>query len=243
MADFARVLAALDHVNGWESLRAYKEATDSAQEIVVESSTFSSLVRDFAFQLAAGSEWKGTATQLLELLTPRDAAGKPRPPDKWPKNARAASSRLKRDLPALAAVGVNVAFVKDGERYVVISADPERSKDKTQETASVASVASGTTPELQERPDANPGDGPPFASGVQDQDANGSAATSFASSPETGPDLWERSCEDAKDARDGSSQPLSADPVACTVCGNPLDQALIDAGFTDHGETAAERAR
>lgn len=22
----------------------------------------------------------------------------------------------------------------------------------------------------------------------------------------------------------------------CTVCGEPLDQVLIDAGFTDHGE-------
>lgn len=24
----------------------------------------------------------------------------------------------------------------------------------------------------------------------------------------------------------------------CTVCGEPLDQVLIDAGFTDHGEAA-----
>jgi hypothetical protein len=27
-------------------------------------------------------------------------------------------------------------------------------------------------------------------------------------------------------------------PATCTVCGEPLDQALTDAGFTDHGETA-----
>jgi hypothetical protein len=172
MADFARVLAALDHVNGWDSLRAYKEATDSAQEIVVESSTFSSSVRDFAFRLPHGTEWKGTATQLLALLTPIDASGKPRSPDKWPKNARAASSRLKRDLPALAAVGVNVAFVKDGERYVVVSPDPERSQDRSQETASLASFASGTAADQPERPDARTDAAAAFASGTHGQDEN-----------------------------------------------------------------------
>jgi hypothetical protein len=24
----------------------------------------------------------------------------------------------------------------------------------------------------------------------------------------------------------------------CTICGEPLDQALVDAGYTDHGEEA-----
>jgi hypothetical protein len=28
-----------------------------------------------------------------------------------------------------------------------------------------------------------------------------------------------------------------ADDGLCTICGDPLDQALIDAGYTDHGET------
>ena len=26
--------------------------------------------------------------------------------------------------------------------------------------------------------------------------------------------------------------------AACTICGGPLDQALTDAGFTDHAEAA-----
>jgi len=74
MADFARVLAALDQVTGWDSLHAYKEATDSAQEIVVESSAFAA-VRNFALSLPAGTDWKGTASELLDSLTPVDAAG------------------------------------------------------------------------------------------------------------------------------------------------------------------------
>ena len=35
-------------------------------------------------------------------------------------------------------------------------------------------------------------------------------------------DVWQRYAPDTRQA--------------CTKCGEPLDQALIDAGFTDHGE-------
>ncbi|MGI8452126.1 MAG: hypothetical protein ACR2MP_34065 [Streptosporangiaceae bacterium] len=214
MADFARVLAAVDHVTGWDSLGAYKDATDSAQEIVVESSTFSAAVREFAFRLPPGGEWKGTATDLLARLTPVDpASGKPRPPDKWPKNARAASGRLKRDLPALAAIGVNVAFLKDGERYIVISADPARSKDGTRETPSFASGASGMASDLQKHSDANGSSVPAFASGDQAPDANASSDPRFASGAKVASDLRNLTPPDAKDAKDGSSQPLSDDPA------------------------------
>jgi hypothetical protein len=36
---------------------------------------------------------------------------------------------------------------------------------------------------------------------------------------------------------------LESQPKPCTKCGEPLDQALIDAGFTDHGEPATSRSR
>lgn len=217
MADFARVLAALDHVTGWDSLAAYKEATDSAQEIVVESSTFSAAVREFAFRLSAGEQWKGTATKLLTELTPVDPSSrKPRPPDKWPKNARAASGRLKRDLPALASVGVDVAFEKDGgERCIAISTDPERSKDRTRKTASFASPASSTPFDQRKHQDANEGSVLAFASRDQSQDANAPQATSFASTANMAPDLQEHAALDAKDANDGTSQVLSSDPAGC----------------------------
>lgn len=35
---------------------------------------------------------------------------------------------------------------------------------------------------------------------------------------------------------DGEGVPEMLEPVTCTVCGESLDQALIDAGYTDHGE-------
>ena len=36
-----------------------------------------------------------------------------------------------------------------------------------------------------------------------------------------------------------AEQEKNAGPPLCTSCGEPLDQALIDAGLTDHGEDAA----
>jgi len=46
--------------------------------------------------------------------------------------------------------------------------------------------------------------------------------------------------EDLHDAWQRYLPPKNApDAPACTICGGPLDQALIDAGFTDHGESAA----
>lgn len=36
-----------------------------------------------------------------------------------------------------------------------------------------------------------------------------------------------------------AGQEKNSAPRFCTVCGEPIDQALIAAGFTDHGETAA----
>jgi hypothetical protein len=35
---------------------------------------------------------------------------------------------------------------------------------------------------------------------------------------------------------EGVNEPRGGEPPACTVCGEPLDQSYIDAGFTDHGE-------
>ena len=40
---------------------------------------------------------------------------------------------------------------------------------------------------------------------------------------------------------DGQAEPCSWLPepdATCTICSEPLDQALIDADFTDHGEAA-----
>ena len=36
---------------------------------------------------------------------------------------------------------------------------------------------------------------------------------------------------------EGVNEPHEGQSPACTICGGPLDQAFIDAGFTDHGET------
>ena len=60
-------------------------------------------------------------------------------------------------------------------------------------------------------------------------------------------DLPEESANGAKDARPQDMHPShpsalpSAQDKPCTICGELLDQTLIDAGYTDHGEETQRR--
>lgn len=44
---------------------------------------------------------------------------------------------------------------------------------------------------------------------------------------------------DADAGCEGVNEPHEGEPPACTFCGEPLDQVLIDLGLTDYGETSA----
>lgn len=118
MADFARVLAALDQVTGWTTLADYLTATTTAAADVIEGDAFASAVRDLVIQWHS---WGGTASELLAEITPE------KPPRTWPKAAHTASGRLKRITPALAATGITVAEpVRDsgtGSRRLFLSLD------------------------------------------------------------------------------------------------------------------------
>jgi len=101
MADFARVLAAIDGVLGWDSLAAYSRVADEVTESVVESDPFAEAVRSVAL-----TGWRGTSTKLLAKVTPEGQ----RLPKGWPASARAVSGTLRRLVPALRATGVEVTF-------------------------------------------------------------------------------------------------------------------------------------
>jgi hypothetical protein len=100
MADFARILGALDRVHGWDSLAVYLAAAADANQAVLESSPIAQAVMDL---IGRGGAWHGTHGQLLDRLTPPD----PRPRD-WPRNARALSGQLARIAPALRANGIAI---------------------------------------------------------------------------------------------------------------------------------------
>jgi hypothetical protein len=111
MADFARLLAAVDHVTGWGSLNAYTANTGNVAADVVSSDPVASAVAELVEERG---NWSGTATDLLALLNTRVPPDM-RPSKGWPTDGSRLSSRLKGASQALLAVGVNYEKLRDGK--------------------------------------------------------------------------------------------------------------------------------
>ncbi|MFJ2790392.1 MULTISPECIES: ATP-binding protein [unclassified Streptomyces] len=101
MADFARVLAAVDQAMGWCTLDDYLNASSNVASDALEGDPFGSAVAALVEQ--AGT-WQGTAAQLLDAL---NASGQARPHD-WPKDATRAGGKVKRLAPLLRSIGITV---------------------------------------------------------------------------------------------------------------------------------------
>lgn len=115
LADFARILAALDHVNqaaSWTTLADYTALADELTEAVIEADPFADAVRAFVIKART---WTGNATKLLEVLTPAEV------PKTWPRTPRALSGHLRRVAPALRKQGVNVEFAKGTARLITLT--------------------------------------------------------------------------------------------------------------------------
>jgi hypothetical protein len=91
MADFARLLGALDRSQGWSSLADYTEAAADANRAVLDADPIARAVCALVQQRA----WQGTHDELLRVITPE------RPDRDWPRSARGLAGRLKRLAPAL----------------------------------------------------------------------------------------------------------------------------------------------
>ncbi len=98
MADFARVLAAYDQVQGTNALPRYLEVHGRLQAEATQSSPLGEAITD---QITA--PWSGTSRALLGRLNP------PTPtPRKWPKGPREVTSEMRRLKPSLEAEGWTV---------------------------------------------------------------------------------------------------------------------------------------
>jgi hypothetical protein len=150
MADFARVLKAVDAVQQWTTLDDYLRATTDVTADVLGGDVFANAV--IALANRAG-EWQGTATELLAAVVTPD----PRPKE-WPKDATRASGRLKRLATALRAVGIEVTETRSSNRNRTrlyrIEQRIGRPPGNPQNPASEASAASGVTSDVQEPTDA-----------------------------------------------------------------------------------------
>lgn len=93
MADFARVLAAVDQLTGSEGFARYRA---QSAEIAADTLAASPFIERLA---GVRLDHLGTAAELLETLAPADP--EQRLPKGWPANARAVTSDLRRNAPAL----------------------------------------------------------------------------------------------------------------------------------------------
>jgi hypothetical protein len=150
MADFARVLKAVDAVQQWTTLDDYRSAATDMTADVLGGDVFASAVIALANRTG---EWQDTATELLAAVVTPD----PRPKE-WPKDATRASGRLKRLATALRAVGIDVTETRSTDRNRTrlyrIEQRIGRSSGDFQNPASEASEASGVAPDVQEPTDA-----------------------------------------------------------------------------------------
>jgi hypothetical protein len=115
MADFARILAAVDAVRGWDTLAAYRTAAAEATQAVLESDPVAEAVIAL---VGRGGGWQGTASELLDRITPE------RRPRGWPQTPRGLSGALARLAPALRAHGVIFErHTRGSDRLLTLRAD------------------------------------------------------------------------------------------------------------------------
>jgi hypothetical protein len=113
MADFARVLAALDHVTGWSTLATYRAKIAELGMNLIEGDTFARAV----YRLAAGTseppdQWEGTSSELLAALQ-RICALTGMPTGDLPTDPRVVGRKVREIAPSLRKVGVDI---RDGQR-------------------------------------------------------------------------------------------------------------------------------
>jgi len=123
MADYARVLAAIDHVTGWHSLTTYISTTKNLAASVIEDDPVA--IALVALLARCGNYWKGTATDLLaELDLPdrmRDA----------PRSPQAITGWLTRITPGLRAAGISVDRDRGKRHRTLTIARPEEGREST----------------------------------------------------------------------------------------------------------------
>jgi len=106
MADFARILYALDTVTGGGAYNAYLAQRGRIAEDVIEGDAVALAILK---QLdKSGGEWSGTAAQLLEAITPQN------PLPRWPRTPRAMAAHLKRLKEPFRRTGISVETARIG---------------------------------------------------------------------------------------------------------------------------------
>ena len=120
MADFAKFSIAVERAMGWHK-GTFMSAYNRNRSISVEMSLEADPVAQAILSLEK-EKWRGTATELMEELEQKVSDTIKRSTS-WPKAASWLSNRIKRLVPALRKVGIEVEFEREGSsgtRYISI---------------------------------------------------------------------------------------------------------------------------
>jgi hypothetical protein len=112
MADFARILAAVDIVLGTEGFDRY---TNRGEHLAAEALTADPFIVAMATRLRG--PWEGTSADLLHHCAPLDIGA--RLDRDWPANARSVTTLLKRQGPTMRRAGWTVTELPAGHANVV----------------------------------------------------------------------------------------------------------------------------
>ncbi|MFI6325110.1 ATP-binding protein [Nonomuraea sp. NPDC050556] len=124
MADFARVLAALDKVTGWTTVKDYRTRIAAMGMTLIEGNTLARVL----YYFATPQPWEGETSDLLTGLR-RVAAEHGLPASQLPADVRTLGTKLSEIAPSLRKVGVDIRKRKSGaKRYISVikkSDDPQ----------------------------------------------------------------------------------------------------------------------
>jgi hypothetical protein len=113
MADFALWAAACETAL-WPAgtfARAYAANRRAAIEGIIDADPVAARVLEI---MATSSTWTGSAADLLRTGADRNSDGISRDSSGWPKNPRALAGRLRRAQTFLRALGIDIAFGREG---------------------------------------------------------------------------------------------------------------------------------
>ena len=125
MADFARRIVAACPGLGWEAdefLADYEANQQMIIEDTLEHDPLAAAVMTVINRDNFPNGWKGTASELLDLLdagTPDNRKGR-----FWPGNPRALGSQLRRIQESLASIGYRIQKVRRGRNRFIAIAPP-----------------------------------------------------------------------------------------------------------------------
>ncbi|WP_262063951.1 ATP-binding protein [Streptomyces sp. STR69] len=235
MADFARVLAAVDHVTGWKTQESYKATAADAVADVLDGEPFAQAVVDLV--RSAGSEGVTlTAAQLLESVNAPEKL-----PKKWPKDPTRAAGQLKRLAPALRTIGIDVDDSKrqpDGNRSRLYNLTAsEKHRISAPGTPAVPELA----PDLHQSPGAHTDPSTRTSTrSTRIPSPPGATGTTPGAEPLAAPgdhnpaDQAEHPVPGAAGVPGAGLHLFSNPTPSCQGCGDPLDPALAAAGESIH---------